>query len=222
MDSVKNNPAPRAVAGLSSSRLRILDLVRQQTEPTTLAALGRATALHPNTVREHLDGLVRRGLVRRLRSVPEGRGRPAWLYEAVSGEPVEEYAGLAVALAVSLGEVGADPGHVARQAGERWGRDLVRGREGRRCGGPEGARAEVVGLLDELGFAPRVDAARPGEVWLTRCPLLEAAHREPTVVCGVHLGLVRGVLREFGADPEGAELRPFVQPGSCLVVVPPR
>jgi predicted ArsR family transcriptional regulator len=74
----------------------------------------------------------------------------------------------------------------------------------------------VVSLLDDIGFAPRADA-RSSVVRLTRCPLLEAAHKYPDIVCGVHLGLARGALEEYRADPGGTELLPFAEPGACLL-----
>jgi predicted ArsR family transcriptional regulator len=57
-----------------------------------------------------------------------------------------------------------------------------------------------------------------GVVKLCRCPLLEAAHEHPEVVCGVHLGVVRGALEVLGADPDQTEhttLQPFSEPGAC-------
>ena len=71
----------------------------------------------------------------------------------------------------------------------------------------------VVGFY---GFEPEADATAT-TVRLTRCPLLEAAHRSPEVVCSVHLGLVSGALEEYGADPEGSDLVPFAEPGACLL-----
>jgi len=85
-------------------------------------------------------------------------------------------------------------------------------------------RREVVALLDRLGFAPSPDA-RVSVVKLRRCPLLEAAHKNPEVVCGVHLGVVRGALDELGADPEQTELtalEPFSEPGACRLDLLPR
>ena len=52
-------------------------------------------------------------------------------------------------------------------------------------------------------------------VRLTRCPLLEAAHKYPDVVCGVHLGLAQGALEEYGAASDGTDLVPFAEPGAC-------
>jgi predicted ArsR family transcriptional regulator len=82
----------------------------------------------------------------------------------------------------------------------------------------------VVGLLEQLGFAPLADA-RVGVVKLRRCPLLEAAQQYPDVVCGVHLGVVRGALEELGADPgrtEQTALQPFSEPGACRLDLLPR
>jgi predicted ArsR family transcriptional regulator len=200
---------------LSPSRSHLLETLEAQSEPTTLAALVSTTGLHANTVREHLEALERRGLVRRHRAQPSGRGRPAWLYTATTAEPEHsEYAGLAAALAAAIHRTSANPREDAIAAGEDWGHDLARqhGRPGRRGAGA--ARRQVVSMLDDLGFGPEPDRSH-GRVRLTRCPLLEAAHKHPDVVCAVHLGLVRGALEEYDAEPAGVRLVPFAEPGAC-------
>lgn len=228
---MENNPAPGSALGprsgparrpLSASRAAILDRLRDQPEPLTQSALVAATGRHPNTVREHLEGLVRAGLVRRSLAAPLGRGRPAWLYEAVGdpGSADSEYAGLAAALAAAIARSSSRPREDATAAGEAWGHELVRDRA-ESATDPADARARVVALLDDLGFAPEQDAADPAEVRLTRCPLLAAAHRHPEVVCGVHLGIVRGALEEYGVSPAGSDLAPFSVPGACRLTVPP-
>lgn len=201
---------------LSRSRAALLDVLRAQTEPVTLSALAGSTKLHANTVREHLDALIDLGLAARFTAEPSGRGRPAWLYEATgadSGEP-NEYAGLATALARSIHRRSSTPVDDAVDAGRTWGRDLAAERPGTPKSGATAARRSVVELLDDMGFAPQSDA-RATTVRLTRCPLLEAAHQYPDVVCGVHLGLAQGALEQLGADPDGAELLPFAEPGAC-------
>ncbi|MDP3892395.1 metalloregulator ArsR/SmtB family transcription factor [Nocardioides sp.] len=226
---MKNNPGSSPLLGprpgigvrpLSRSRAAILERLRDQPEPVTQAALVTATGLHPNTVRDHLDGLVRLGLVRRHAAEPSGRGRPAWLYEPTTGPAGNGYAGLAAALAAAIARTSARPRAEATAAGEAWGRELAESRGGT-TRTPEEARSQVIELLDDLGFAPETGEDRPSDVRLTRCPLLEAAHRHPDVVCGVHLGIVRGALARHGADPTGAELLPFSEPGACRLVVPP-
>lgn len=156
-----------------------------------------------------------------------------------------EYAALASALAGQIARTSRHPHADAIEAGRMWGRDLVRrsrtttdpssetaaieteakGRVPNSGTAPRSAtassdvvaRREVINLLEELGFAPSADT-RAHVVKLHRCPLLEAAHQQPEVVCGVHLGIVRGALGELGNDPDRTEstaLQPFSEPGAC-------
>ena len=234
-------PLPTARAGrrrvqLSTARAGILDVLIDQPEPCTVRALSALTRQHPNTIREHLDGLVNDRLVVRTRAPAQGRGRPSWLYGAASevgSEPgAREYAALASALAAQIARTSRQPRAEAIEAGRMWGRELVRQTHqgerpvpgAARAPSAVAARREVVTLLDELGFAPSPDA-RAGVVKLRRCPLLEAAHQYPEVVCGVHLGIVRGALDELGSDPDRTErtaLQPFSEPGACRLDLLPR
>lgn len=86
---------------------------------------------------------------------------------------------------------------------------------------PAAARDRAVELLDDLGFEPRQDPRAPSSIRLTPCPLFEAARSNTRVVCNVHLGMLRGVVSEYGADPTGSDLIPFAEPGACLLIVPP-
>lgn len=204
---------------LSPTRARLLETLQAQPEPTSLPALVAVTGLHANTLREHLVGLQRSGLVTRTPAAPSGRGRPGWLYAATDrslDDPRPEYAGLAAALAAVIARTSPDPARDARQAGAEWGRRIAG-----ESGPPEqldeeAVRRTVADLFDEMGFAPEVDADAT-EVRLTRCPLLEAAHQEPEVVCSVHLGIAQGALETYGGSTEGLELLPFVEPGACLL-----
>lgn len=206
----------RVRAPLSRSRASLLDALLAQSEPTTLAALVASSGLHANTVREHLDGLVRDGYAHRRTAAPTGRGRPAWLYQAIGSDAAAspEYAGLAAALAATIHRTSSNPVEDATAAGREWGQEIARERGAQPSPSAVAARREVVSLLDEIGFAPQADA-RSSVVRLTRCPLLEAANKYPDVVCGVHLGLAQGALEAYGADTEGTELLPFAEPGAC-------
>ena len=214
-------PAPAVARGakpLSSSRGRLLETLRAQAEPTTLAALAHAAGLHQNTVREHLEALVDQGLAARSPAPPSGRGRPAWLYEATYADPDarSEYAALASALAQAIHHRSPTPVEDAVAAGREWGRDLTQQRGAEPQPSAVAARRQVVELFDDLGFAPETDA-RAASVRLTRCPLLESAHRYPDVVCGVHLGLTQTALEGYGASSEGVRLVPFAEPAACLL-----
>ena len=218
-------PAGAGDVRLSRQRAAVRERLRQDGLPATISDLAADVGVHANTVREHLDALVERGLATRQRAVARGRGRPAWRYAAVARDPdprVRDYVGLATALAGHLERVSADPGADAVEVGRRWGRELATGRPaatGRVT--KAAARHRVVDLLDELGFDPRADP-RATTVALRRCPLLDAARRYPQVVCQVHLGIVRGALEVDRGDPEAATLLPFAEPGACRLHLRPR
>lgn len=188
----------------------------------TLAALAERTGSHPNTLRDHLDALLHDGAIRRRRTEPTGRGRPAWRYEVVRDDGFAEYAGLATTLAAAIHHASTDPVAASVAAGTEWGHELARpDRSPDRPPGPAPTAAsdQVVDLFTRLGFAPRVDTTTEQEltVRLTRCPLLEAARRYPDVVCGVHRGIAEGALAEYGADNPTARLLPFAEPGACVL-----
>lgn len=211
---MKNRPAAPA---LTRPRAALLEALREQPDPVGVGALAALSGRHPNTVREHLDRLVEVGLVVRHAAVPHGRGRPAWLYQALGPQPAEDdYPEIAASLAWSLGGPGKDAAAMARAAGRRWGRELSRERGGTPRATRESARRRAVSLLGDLGFMPEADD-EVARVRLTRCPLLQAAHANQDVVCTLHVGLVQGVLEQNGAPDERVSLLPFAEPGACLL-----
>lgn len=224
MESVKNRgPAPvrRDLTGspLSAQRARVLERLQLHAGPVTVAALADELGMHTNTVRDHLEALVTRGLATRDRAPVRGRGRPAWRYLAaednVEPDPrVRDYAGLASALAAHIARTSADPSADALAAGAEWGRSLARETSHPRPDTAAGARQRVVEILGTLGFDPAPDS-RATSVGLRRCPLLDTARRYPDVVCSVHLGIVRGALTELNGEPERTALLPFAEPDAC-------
>ena len=167
------------------------------------------TGLHGNTVREHLEALVRArpGPARARRAERSRPARPG----STTPPPRRSASGVRR----SRGRAGRV--HRAHQPAPRRGR-----RRGRRGVGararprPRRRRPTTRWRPARPGRRaarrPRLRArARtrrtPPRVRLARCPLLEAAHRHPEVVCAVHLGIVRGALEEYGADPAGSRPR---------------
>lgn len=223
---VRPGHGPRPGAGsprrpLSASRASLLETLRAQHAPVTIAALAESTGLHPNTLREHLDALIHEGYAGRQRAEVTGRGRPAWLYLAKSQDVAAspEYAGLAATLAATIARTSSTPGDDAEAAGRDWGETLADERGAAPVDDVATARRGVVELLDDMGFSPRPDADAV-EVRLERCPLLEAAHKHPEVVCRVHLGLTRAVLERYGVDSDDTDLIPFAERGACLLRLP--
>lgn len=76
-------------------------------------------------------------------------------------------------------------------------------------------RRAVIETMREQGFAP--ETHDDGSIVLRQCPLIEAASGHSNVVCAVHLGMVAGTLKAFGATDGGSTLTPFTAPGECTL-----
>lgn len=202
--------ATDVAAALSPQRRRVFEAL--ESEPTGITAVADHLGLHPNTVREHLDGLVAAGLALRTQLPPSGRGRPGWGYAVRPGARTAaagEYATLARVLAAHVASQGGDVAADMARLGEGWGRALVEGRPV-----PDDPEPAVVDLLGELGFDPEVT---PAAVRLRQCPMLDVARERPGVVCEVHRGLVIGALEGSGGSGDGVRLEAFAERGACLL-----
>ncbi|NTV38818.1 MAG: helix-turn-helix domain-containing protein [Demequinaceae bacterium] len=201
---------------LSPARAKVLEALQRSGATVSAADVARELGLHENTARKHLEGLAERLLVQRIPGEVSGRGRPALSYRALPqhAEPdarVREYVGLAGALARHIGATSANPEADAIAVGERWGAELA-------AADPAALKRpieiHIIKAFDEMGFAPELDE-EGDSVALTRCPLIDAVHAEPTIVCGVHFGVARGLMRAHGADVSRARLSPFSEVGAC-------
>lgn len=175
-----------------------------QLEPRrTVAELCEATGLHANTVREHLQRLIDAGYVVSETERRTTRGRPRVLYSAATGaeasSPVAQ--------------------RKARDAAVRG--DLLR----RMIPGtaPDGLTGEALHQLDALvedlieeGFDPLVDA---DALTIDLSPCAHAENQGRAVVCGVHLGVMQGVLAEAGGPLAVAGMEPACDPTTCVVVL---
>jgi predicted ArsR family transcriptional regulator len=215
-----------------ASRVAVLEALRHADRPLAVSDLAEAVGLHPNTVRAHLALLTEYGYARGRAEERSRPGRPRLLYTAVArrqdgGRDGGGYRMLAEALTAYRTE-SAGPVEAAARAGRAHGRRLVR--SGARGDGPSAgsggapgtggtgrdATEVVVRMLDDAGFDPRLDGDR---VLLRACPFRELAESDPTVVCGVHLGLMQGAFAELGAPVEVDRLEPFVRPRLCVATL---
>jgi predicted ArsR family transcriptional regulator len=203
------------------SRVQILKIVQEAEAPLDARELGTRVGLHVNTVRSHLRVLAEAGLVSARREARTRPGRPRVLYEATA-EPLDapapaSYRLLAQILASSLAGSERDPSARAEEAGRAWGAHLVDRPPPFTSISKEQTIDQVVRLHEEHGFSPELRRAPSGqEIVLKRCPFHEAATTYPTVVCPLHLGLVRGALAELGTGVEADWLKPFAEPGACV------
>jgi predicted ArsR family transcriptional regulator len=204
----------------SPVRVRLLDLLRG--EPADARDLADRLSLHVNTVRAHLALLEDAGLVGSEAVTRDGPGRPRLVYratdEAATAPDESGYRFLAEILASYVTATAPDPSAAAEGAGSAWGRYLVDRPAPFRDVAPDDAIAEIVRILDEVGFAPELESDDPRHprLLLHRCPFLDVAKEHQDVVCSVHLGLMRGALDELGVAVSARDLRPFVTPDLCV------
>lgn len=216
-------------AASGDRRTQVLAAVRGAAEPIAAAELAASLGVHPNTARFHLEALERTGEIERTEPQPEpdgrGRGRPAIRFRACAtlDDGVRRHELLVRMLAATLESTEHGRARAA-EAGFAWGRahaqsaplqpapaDLATGHD------PDAVGA-LVGLLGEIGFAPRRTDPETIELW--NCPFREAVDEHAELICGIHAGLMRGALSQWRPDAQAVELRPFAAPGLCRARVP--
>ena len=203
-------------------RRQVVELVRAACRPLSARQIAGELGLHGNTVRFHLDALVGEGVLRREEGTTGGPGRPASRYLLVPGMDrggTRNYRLLAEMLLSHLAAA-PDPTGAAVRAGEEWGRYLVEpAAPGRHLGADEGVR-RLTDLLAGIGFDPRAvpstSAGSVARVELRHCPFLELAEAQRSLVCSLHLGLMRGALDRLAVPVRAVSLEPFAEPHLCI------
>lgn len=196
------------------SRRRLLQALRAAAAPADAQALAAVTGLHPNTVRFHLDVLIKTGFVREHSARQGRRGRPRTVYEAVTAAVQDGgYELLASVLVDHLAE--NDGSDIARKAGWAWAQRLRPHSPGQ-SDDVQATVSMVSAVFTELGFQPAV-AANGGQVQMTlhACPFWSLAEDHPGIVCAMHLGLLQGLVEQDARAPLEARLTPFVRPRQC-------
>lgn len=211
------------------TRFAIYQELGRSPAPCSATELAERLALHPNTVRPHLERMREAGLIE-VEPIHRGTvGRPQLRYSLAPGAPglgLEPpahtlLAGLLAALAEQLGGDGVD----AANLGRRWGTDATARRQSGR-----GCLAALVAELDRLGFDPvESELAADGldgrrvRVDFLHCPFRELAEAYPELVCHLHRGIVEGLVARTGrTGPAGGmveDFRTLVDRDPCNVTV---
>ena len=146
-----------------------------------------------------------------------GRAHTYRVADAALSGALDSFAVLAEVLVDALAR-GPDSTEILEEAGRVRGRGLVRPRFGDERGvTAKEALNTIVGLLDGLGFEPRLRHTRTGDQIVMRpCPFGEMGARHSSIVCPVHLGLMRGTLESLDAPVEATTLEPFAKPDLCI------
>jgi predicted ArsR family transcriptional regulator len=201
------DPATQAVDGRvpEAGRDRVLGALRDAAGPLTVAAIGTGTGLSPNAVRFHLERLMGQGAVHAVQ-VPGARrpGRPAAHYVALPREAVDPASAYRVLAGLLTRELARNGGpDAAVEAGRGWAQRVLAwmadGSSVTVDDGPTDAMGLVMLLFTRTGFRPTLEDDHR-TVTLHRCPFRELAVEQPEMVCGVHRGLVAGILDEIGSS----------------------
>ncbi|WP_158217810.1 helix-turn-helix transcriptional regulator [Dietzia alimentaria] len=210
------------------TRLRVLDAVRASADPARVNELAQRLAVHPNTVRFHLDLLEVAGAVERSEVRSGGRGRPTAVYSAtpVSSWPGHRDPVLLGRILIDAAATGA--GVDAWEAGRRWGRKHSAGTGTGSGTGTDTAttfvREEIARHLDQTGFdpaeAPGADDGHCTRFTLRNCAFADFLGVNQQAVCALHAGMLEGTRESVDTDTSyRVELLPLVEPFACAVNV---
>ena len=201
------------------TRHSIFRYVADSATPVGVAELTDHLGLNHNAIRQHLARLVETGLLLEGTAPPAGRGRPRLLYrENPNADSRGGVTGPYERLASLLAEVvrtGDNPEEVGHRAGLRTGvADRAPHVDPMTAFTEEMARQGFSPTLERHG----VDAT----VTLMNCPFESVVPADADTVCGLHLGLARGVAEAVGGlevtaleahEPHRAECRLRCQVG---------
>ncbi|ORA16115.1 transcriptional regulator [Mycobacterium angelicum] len=220
-DSQEVNIIASSAEEPTDRRRAVLRVLRGSPGAQSIVEIADQLGVHPNTVRFHLDNLVAAGQIERVEPVHRGPGRPPLMFRAVRqmdrGGP-RHYRMLAEILTIGLAAQ-RDSNAKALAAGRMWGRTLDAPAH---AGNAEESIQHLVGVLDEMGFAPeRGTAEGAPTIGLRHCPFLELAEVRTNVVCPIHLGLMQGALETWAAPVAVERLEAFAEPDLCLAHLRP-
>ncbi len=230
-------------------RERVLQIVREHDEAIDAVEVASRIGLHVTTVRFHLDALCDEGAIERTRIYRDGVGRPRTGYRAI--EERLDYRVLAEILAMELGETTEARARRARRVGVQWAARIASSQDQPVADQNDTDTASddtldrgaalATEVFDRMGFDPELAAesepmaslsadsqrivGRERVIRLRACPVRDLARAHPEVGCGIHLGMLQGLLDHAaaaggkpGRRDQGlsARLDPFVEPELCI------
>jgi predicted ArsR family transcriptional regulator len=181
------------------TRARLFRLLSELRRPATTDELAKSLELHPNGVRQHLDIMVKAGMVvRDQEKVGRGRPRDVWAIDPQAqpgGAAPTGYAELSRWLVEAIRGGAVDPERI-----EMRGREI--GMELADQGGHADPEIRFHDALAAMGFNPGRKPGRGDRMsyCLNNCPYRDAAVDQQAVICSLHRGITAGLLESI--DPE--------------------
>jgi predicted ArsR family transcriptional regulator len=202
-----------------------MQILRDSTEPLSVAEVAAKVGVHLNTARFHLDALVEAGRAERTTQPRPTPGRRPIVYSANLADHAHEsaqgYRLLARMLTDAIARQDPNAGPWLYQVGLEWGGYLTtHPAPSERIDEAEVAE-RLVDKLDALWFAPEVVDAPTPELVLHNCPFIEQAIANPQVVCELHAGMINGSLAQMGSGQRLVHLYPLCKRTLCRGVLGP-
>lgn len=186
------------------SRLRLLHAVHR-IPGRKLAELAEEVGLHLNTAREHLWVLEDEGLVTSLTLTTGTRGRPPVVFHPV--EDATENPAAQRRIAES-----AERGAILRRMSPELDHSEQLGAEATR------QLDALYEHLDDIGLEPKLDESQL-TIDLAPCRYGFAIETERSLVCSVHIRLLRQQLQQVPGPVRLKGVQPFVTPTQCKVTL---
>lgn len=197
------------------TRYEIFRKIADSGDPIDVSALTAELGLNHNAIRQHLSKLVDADLIVEFPSRSGGRGRPRLLYSVNPAADsrwglVGPYEKLSLLLTEIL-RTGDSPSEVGRRAGRA--QPLTHSSDQ-----SEGPLGVLMAELARQGFDPELEI-EGGEVraHLLQCPFASAAVADPDTVCGIHTGMVEGILGRIEGFQMDSFERAAPASGKCCV-----
>ncbi|MDZ7734440.1 MAG: helix-turn-helix domain-containing protein [Acidimicrobiia bacterium] len=196
-----------------------LELARSPVALST-ADISTTLDLHVNTVRPHLERMREVGLLEVTTEARGGVGRPQHLYSlapdapslGLEPPPFPLLARLLARLAAQAGVTDDDAVEIGREHGQL---------EAARVDRDRGCLDTLLAQQTELGFDPAPAADDESvTVAFANCPFGDLARQHPEIVCGLHCGMVEGLVESYD-DAEVVEFRSLVHRTPCQVELVP-
>jgi predicted ArsR family transcriptional regulator len=206
----------------------------------TAADLATLLDLHVTTVRFHLDQLDAAGLIDSEFVRTGSAGRPRKVYAlaptlldaippaaALADPDADPMQILAELLTENFGRTEGDTPISPETAGRQWAETHVPATgeaPAATWGQWLGKMGRVIDVLQEWGYTPQLTttSGQAGtRIDLTHCPFRDLARANPTVVCGIHKGLIAGTMSQVGEAESEVDQRPFADGGTCIAHLRP-
>lgn len=196
-----------------------LELARSS-RPLSTADIAETLDLHPNTVRPHLERMRDVGLLAVESDARGGVGRPQHLYSPAAAAPSlglepPSFPMLARLLLRVAAAAGAGVDEATEAGRDQGAADAAAWPSGTSC------LDALTTELATLGFDPATvlaDDDGSATVAFAHCPFRDLAEVRPDLVCGLHRGLVEGLVDGVGGG-RVTEFRSLVDRTPCQVDV---